>query len=314
MPDPIEKKPNEPVAYVPPSQQSVEEIQKLFVDEPAGEQKSETPAATPAPTTSAEPPKPPEPAKDDLPALLKIAKEKDAVRKAKEEIAPHASMLKRFTPQQLQRLADAAASENPVAALAAMGFTHAQYNAAVAGLKKEQPAPESAPGAPPPEVLTLKQELEAIKAERENEKLQASRQQFLSHTEKLLKDDSKFSHLSALGEWQSVERVILQHIEETGSPPGETLDETIRLAAEVVEHRLKKEAERWQKVLTGFQKPASTPPSKAPESPQTGSETPRTLTNANTSAPAAVRAAPKTRAEILDMIARGEDMSGIEPL
>lgn len=310
MSDP-EKKQTEPVHYVPPSQIDPAELMKAFQEDgivekpaPVVEKKEAAPPV--------EPPKPPTPSKEEEPTLLRIAKEKDAVRKAKEEIAPHASMLKRFTPQQLQRLADAAASENPVAALAAMGFTHAQYNAAVAGLKK--PEEQADAGAPAPEVMSLKQELEQLKQEREHEKLQASRQQFLAHTEKLLKDDPKFTHLSTLGEWQSVERVILQHIEETGSPPGETLDETVRLAAEVVEHRLKKEAERWKKVLTGFQTPASTPSSKAPESPQTGSETPRTLTNANTSAPAAVRAAPKTRAEILDMIARGEDMSGIEPI
>ncbi len=306
MSDP-EKKQTEPVTYVPPSRVDPAELMKAFQEEGIVEKPPAAEAKPPA-----EPPKPPEPAKEDLPALLRIAKEKDAVRKAREEIAPHASMLKRFTPQQLQRLADAAASENPVAALAALGFTHSQYNAAVAGLKKTEEQPETS--APAPEVLTLKQELEALKQEREQEKLQASRQQFLAHTEKLLKDNPKFTHLSTLGEWQSVERVILQHIEETGTPPGETLDETVLLAAEVVEHRLKKEAERWRKVLTGFQTPASTQPPKASESPQTGSETPRTLTNANTSAPAAVRAAPKTRAEILDMIARGEDMSGIEPL
>ena len=309
MSDP-EKKQTEPVHYVPPSQVDPAELMKAFQED--GIVEKPAPAVEKKEAAPVEPPKPPEPAKEEIPTLLRIAKEKDAVRKAKEEIAPHASMLKRFTPQQLQRLADAAASENPVAALAAMGFTHAQYNAAVAGLKK--PEEQAGTGAPAPEMMSLKQELEQLKQEREHEKLQASRQQFLSHTEKLLKDDPKFTHLSTLGEWQSVERVILQHIEETGSPPGETLDESVRLAAEVVEHRLKKEAERWKKVLTGFQTPASTPSSKAPESPQTGSETPRTLTNANTSAPAAVRAAPKTRAEILDMIARGEDMSGIEPI
>jgi hypothetical protein len=309
MSDP-EKKQTEPVHYVPPSQVDPAELMKAFQEDGIVEKPAPVVEKKEAPPV--EPPKPPAPSKEEEPTLLRIAKEKDAVRKAKEEIAPHASMLKRFTPQQLQRLADAAASENPVAALAAMGFTHAQYNAAVAGLKK--PEEQADTGAPAPEMMSLKQELEQLKQEREHEKLQASRQQFLAHTEKLLKDDPKFTHLSTLGEWQSVERVILQHIEETGSPPGETLDETVRLAAEVVEHRLKKEAERWKKVLTGFQTPASTPSSKAPESPQTGSETPRTLTNANTSAPAAVRAAPKTRAEILDMIARSEDMSGIEPI
>lgn len=305
------EKPAAPLPYVPPSQIDPAELMKAFVEDGVIEKPVEV--AKPADAKPAEVAKPPEkPADDDTPALLKIAKKRDELRKAQEQVEPHISMLKQFSPQEAQRLAAARASGDPVAALAALGFTHSQYNAALAGVKK--PA-EAAPAAPSgnPELDSVRQELAAMKQEREDAKIQTSRQQFLSHTEKLLKDDPKFSHLSALGEWQSVEKAILNHINEFGAPPGETLDESIKLAAELVEHGLKKEAERWQKVLTGFQKPASTESPKAPESPRPGSESPRTLTNANATAPAVPRAAPKSREEILELIASGGDLSGLDP-
>lgn len=296
-----EQKPAPPAPFVPQSQIDPQELMKAFVedgviDAPAEAPKPAAPAAAPAPAAKVD---------DDLPQLRRIAKERDEFRKEKEAVGPHLSMLKAFSPQEAQRLAQARASGDPVAALAALGFTHSQYNAKLAGTRVE-PAAEERPTSDP-EVLSVRQELAALKAERENEKMQSSRQQFFAHTEKLLKDDPKFSHLSALGEWQSVEKVILAHIERHGEPPGATLDETIKLAAEQVEYDLKKEASRWQKVLTGFQKPASTEPSKAPESPRPGSESPRTLTNANTSAPAEPRTVLKTREQIYDALVRGED-------
>lgn len=293
-----EQKPAPPAPYVPQSQIDPAELMKAFVEDGVIEKPVET-AKPPAAEVK------PAPAAESEPALLRIARERDAFRKEKETVSPHLSMLKAFSPQEAQRLAAARASGDPVAALAALGFTHTQYNAAVAGVKKPEAAPanESAN----PEFESVRQELAALKAERENEKIQSSRQQFLSHTESLLKDDPKFAHLSALGEWSSVESAILNHIQEFGAPPGETLDESIKLAAELVEHKLKKEAERWQKVLTTFQKPASTEVQKAPESPRPGSESPRTLTNANTSAPAEPRAVLKTREQIYDALVRGED-------
>lgn len=305
-----------PAAFVEapsPSKMSAEEINNLFpkdeepIAAPAAEVKAAPPAATPDQKIN-------ERAKDeDLPALVRIAKAKDALRKETETVSPHLSMLKQFSPQEAQRLAQARAARDPVAALAALGFTHSEYNAARAGVKID-PAPAEPPAPGDPKLSALEQEVQQLRAEREGERIAASRQQFLSHTEKMLKEDPKFPHLAGLGEWQSVESVILQHIQETGTPPGETLDESIRLAAEVVEHRLKKEAERWSKVLTGFKKdvPVTIVPPKAPAQPSPGSDVPRTLTNADTTAPAEVRTTPKTQAEILRMIAAGEDMSALD--
>lgn len=297
------------VEYTPPSQMDPAELTKLFVEdgvitpERAAEVtgKSATPpAAEPAPAT-------PAPKDDEVPALVRIAREKDALRKEKESVSPHLQMLKRFTPQQLQRLAAAAEAEDPVAAMAALNFTHSQYTNKLLGSKQVAPETPVSETSDDPKYTSLQQEVAALRAERENERIQTSRSQFFSKTEALLKDDPKFKHLVGLGEWESVERVVLEHIQETGQPPGETLEETIRLAAEVVEHRLKKQAEKWSKVLTPGSAPAPVP-SKAPESPRPAPESPRTLTNANTTAPAAARTVPKTEAEILQAIADGVDL------
>ena len=306
MPENVEKV-EKPAPYVHPSQRPTEDLIKQFQEEmgitpPPAEPPVE--AGKPATEVVAKPPAAVEKA-DDTPALVKIAKAKDALRKEREQVAPHLDMLKAFSPTEAQRMAQARAAGNPVALLAAAGFTHAQYNAAVAGLKDEPEATEKPTGNP--EYDSLKQELAALKAERDNERIQSSRSQFLSHTEKLLKDDPKYAHLSSLGEWQSVEAVILAHIREHGEPPGSTLDESIQLAAEQVEYNLKKEAERWSGVLTKL-RPGAVVAQKAPESPRPASESPRTLTNANTTAPAAVRTTPKSRDEIIAAIARGEDI------
>lgn len=306
-----EQKQTAPVQYTPPSQLDPAELTKLFVEDGViTPEKAAEVAGKPA-TQEVAKPAPVEAKKEDEPQLLKIAREKDAFRKEKEAVAPHLDMLKAFSPQEAQRLAQARASGDPVAALAALGFTHSQYTQRLVGMKpEEKPADAPAPEASP-KLSALEQELAALKAERENERAQANRREAFSKMETVLKDNPKFSHVSTLKEFEAVERVILQHWNKFGELPGATFEESVALAAEVVEADLKKQAEKYRPLLTTSSSSAQVS-SKAPESPRPASESPRTLTNANTTAPAAARTTPRTLEEIKQAIANGEDLSGFE--
>lgn len=302
-----------PPAYVPPGQMDVAELQKMMVEDGVitPEQAAAAPANKVAVTSPVTPAAESAPPVSEEPALLKLAKKQAELRKEKEAVAPHLEMLKVFSPQEAQRLAQARASGDPVAALTALGFTHQQYTQKLVGLKAPEAAPEQ--DAPPaaPEIEALKQEVQALRAERENERVQASRREALGKMESILKDNPKFHTINSLKDYEGIEKVLLSYWSEFQKMPGDTFEESVALAAEVHEAQLKKEAEKWSRALTVPQ--TSVPvPSKAPDAPRTGSEQPRTLTNANTTAPATVRTVPKTESEILEAIARGDDLSVLD--
>lgn len=286
--------------FVPPSQVDPAALAEAFEKE--GLVSKPPPAATSAP---AEPPKveekKPEAPKEEIPALLRIAKERDAFRKEMEQAKPYVEMLKSVPPQNLAALARAMQNGDPVSLLAAAGFTHAQYTARLLGEKDTPPAEVEQPKNESDSLVKqLQKKIEDLESERQAEKAQSARTQFLSRAMDLLKDDPKFPLIVKLGDVEGVEGVILQYHREHGTLPGATFEESVRLAAEVYEGQLRQKAEKWKSVLTPSTDSAPLG-TKAPESPKpsSGFESPRTLTNANTSAPAPVREAPKTRQELI---------------
>lgn len=305
-----EQKPPQQPSYRPPSSIDPAELAAAFEKEGLAAPKpaEAQPAATPSPS---EPTKAEQPKGEEAPQLLKIAQERAALRREKEQVAPYLDAFKVFSPQEAQRLAQARAAGNPVAALAALGFTHAQYTQALLG-EKSEPAQETQTEQPSQENSKLSQleaELRALKAERENERVQTNRQQALSKMKEVLSADGKFKHVNGLENYAAVESVLTAYWAEHREMPGATFEESVRMAAEVVEANLAKEAEKWSKVLTVSQNPAPMSAQKAPESqPSTGTATPRMLTNAVATAPAEVKTAPKTRQELINaFIERGEE-------
>jgi len=275
------------------------------------------PAPAVAKTDAASPPAETKP-QDDEPRLLKLAKDRDAQRKAAEQkeleqAKPYMDALKSLSPVEAASLARAKQMGDPVAALNALGFTHAQYTARLLGASPDEGQPQAKQEQPQqnPEVMTLKQRLEALERERESERIQVNRQQALTQMQHLLKNHPKFHHINGLGDYTGVERVILQYINENGRPPGDTFEESVRLAAELYEYDLKQQAAKWSKVLTPAQASAQTQQQKAPESPSAGTVTPRTLTNAISTDPGAPRTVPKTRQELIAaFIEKGEEALG----
>jgi hypothetical protein len=298
--------------FVPPSQVSPAELMKAFQDDGVIE-----PAKEAAPAVFSEKavvsekvaaPQPAEKSDEELPALVRLAREKDALRKERERAEPHLGLLKQFSPTEAQRLAAARANGDPVAALAALGFSHEQYTNKLLNLKDDEAPAE--PKKPASDVDALRQEIQALKAEREQERISGARTQMLGQMKTILKDSPKFDHINKLEDYEGVEKTLIQYHSQYGELPGATMEESVTLAAEMYESQLRKEAARWSKVLTGFKESASTPVQKAPESkPSAGTVPARTttLTNANTTAPAEVRTVPKTRAEIMAAIIEGRD-------
>ena len=300
------EKPATPAPYTPPSQISPADLAKAFQDEgiaaPPPASAPPVPAGKPATQEVAKAPT------ETEPTLLRIARERDAFRKESEPLKPYIEALKVLSPIEATRLAHARSAGNPVAALAALGFTHEQYTQTLLGEKSTPSEKAISEKSGDPELMTLKQELAALRAERESEKVQSSRTQMLGQMKDILKDSPKFDLINKTGDVEGVERVLIQYHAAHGSLPGATLEESVTLAAEMYESQLKKEADRWSKVLTGFQGGAPVSGTKAPEPPSTGTVQTRTLTNANTSAPAAARTVPKTREEIIAALVGGQDL------
>ena len=271
--------------------------------------KEEPKAAAPAPESAkvegespAVPPTPPaeEPPSDPLKrSFEKLAKEKEALRKEAETVKPYMEMLKAIPPHSLQALARAAQSGDPMALLAAAGFSYADVaKRVVTGDNVPQAKPEE-PKAPaanlPPEIqakLAKLDQVEAYVAQQQRNELMQKVQAAVPEKLKLVKQ---------LGAFDMVERYVSDFYQRTGSLPGETFEQTIAVAAEAVEAHLVQEAQRWSKVLTPGQPPATVASEAPRESPHAGpasTPVPKTITNATT-APAAVKPEPRTRAEIL---------------
>lgn len=270
------------------------------------------PAESPKEATPPEAPKAPEPPKgEDAPSdplkrsFEKLAKRSEEVRQKEERLKVYEALEKAVPPHQVQALARALASGDPMALVTAAGFTYADVAKRV--INDEMPAkpaaapePEKPQGVLPPEIQQEIAQMRAYIAQKQQEELS-------QRIVKALPSD-KLKFLAVRPEGERAARVnayIAQFYQQTGSLPGETFEESVAIAAEAVEAHLAKEAEFYRQVLTPGQSSAPVTPAAHGETPKTGSETapvPKTLTNLRTSAPAGVRPEPKTREERLNAV------------
>ncbi len=296
----------QPKEYVPLSRIDPAELAKAFEEDGV-------PMEKPAAAVAAEVPK--EAPKDEgLPTLLRLAKERDTQRKLMERkeidaAKPYVEALKAIPPHTAQAIAKAIQAGDPVSLLAAAGMTHSQYNNRLLGnLEREEKG--SAKEEPPNEVAALKAEVEALRRDREAERLAGTRNQMLGQMKTILKDDPKFKTINGLGDYEGVEATLIRYHNQHGALPGNTLEESVQLAAELYEYELRQHAEKFRPYLTGESQPAVVTEKRAPESqPAAGMVANRTLTNANTTAPAVPRTIPKTRQEILQALIEGREDS-----
>lgn len=303
--------------YTPPSRMSPEalkEITAAFESEGVPVQKEENKQPSSAPTTQAQTQesKPEEKKSDDgLPTLLRLAKERDSQRKALElkefeSAKPYVEALKAIPPHQAQAIARAIQSGDPVSLIAAAGMTHSQYNARLLGMADKAEGGEETK--PVDKVAELEAKLAAFEHAKEQERLQSSRQQMLGQMRDILKDNPKFKAINSLGDYEGVEQALIRYHSQYGQLPGNTLEESVTLAAELHEYELSQYAEKFRPLLTPGTQNAVVAETRAPDArPAPSIEGPRTLTNSNTTAPAVPKKAPKTRAEIMAAIIAGRD-------
>lgn len=304
-------KPAEPTHYVPKSQVDPEVLMKAFQEEGIVEP-APAPAAQAATPAVKEEPKAPAAEPPSEPTLVRLAREKAEARRAEQEKRPSADLNEVFTPQEVARLIQAKKSGDPVAWRQAGGFDHVQYNKAVLGMKDEE-KPKEEPKVNS-EIETYKARLERLEAEREAERLQAGMGQFKSQAERVVKDDPKFVYVNAVGNMDGIVNIINDFYHKFGELPGKTPEENIKIAAEAYESFLRSgdaafTKKQWERINSLTAAAGSVPvQSKAPaQPPSAGTDSTRTLTNSNTSAPAAVKTVPKTRAERLQALMEGRE-------
>lgn len=299
--------------FVPPSRMSPEALKEIAAafeseSQPQTEEKSQ-PSATPAQIQEA---KPEEKKSDDgLPTLLRLAKERDSQRKALElkefeSAKPYVEALKAIPPHQAQAIAKAIQSGDPVSLIAAAGMTHSQYNARLLGMTDKTEGREEAK--PVDKVAELEAKLAAFEREKEQERIQSSRSQMLGQMKNIIKDNPAFKTINSLGDYEGVESTLIKYHSQYGQLPGNTLEESVQLAAELYEYELRQYAEKFRPVLTGAQQSVVVPETRAPDAkPVPSNDGPRTLTNSNTTAPAVSKKLPKTRQEVLAAIISGKE-------
>lgn len=128
-----------------------------------------------------------------------------------------------------------------------------------------------------PELAEIKQELADLRRFRAEQKEVEAIQK--------IKDVAK-SHklINARGAHKMVLEHLLEHVRTTGTPPGDTLEESFAIAAEAVEGKLRQEADSWRKILTP-EPPMVESPQTSPSQVTQPQPMSKTLSNAATSAP-----------------------------
>jgi hypothetical protein len=255
--------------------------------------------------------------------LLDLARDRDARRKADEAkgldaVRPVLEVAKDVDPNRLAAVVRAMKTGDMVGLLAAAGGTHSQYTSQLLGAKDPAAKPAAAPAAPPSETETLKERIARLEQERTETQIANGRREYLGFIGTQIKDKPEFKALNATeGAAEMIEQTLIQFWKENGEswPENVSKEDLVTLAARDVEAKVAADIEAQEKRIAKYRgltpAPASgavPPQKKAPaEPPSPGNESPRTLTNDNTTAPAAVRPAPNSREAILDAIAKGDD-------
>lgn len=251
------------------------------------------PSAEKAPVPAASP------EKAEPPALLKLAKQASEFRKEKEAVAPYIEALKVLPADRVAGLTRALQSRDPVSALEALGFSAQDVAEKVLKAPPRAPAGKSddeEPSRVPSEILQRLERAEAFAKRFEEQESKSQHAKLVESVTGVVKSNPKFKLLQDTGSYADVLGVIDAYHRNSGTLPADTFEESVAMAAELVEQNLSAQAEKWRKVLTPAQTSNTVTPAKPEERAQPGTER-RTLTNSNTSAPAEVRPAAQSREE-----------------
>jgi hypothetical protein len=294
-------------ASAPDKTETKEPEAKADVPEKKAEESAEVPKKAPETpkTPEKEPEKKAEP-KDELaghPPNLRKSFEKLAAEKAALRAERQAIEAERKYGPAGERAARAAAAGDTLGVLAAYGLKY--ENAAEAVVQKaSEPAQPKAPEANP-----LETRLERLERELQGERNQRARIEVTAKLQEVLKaNDTDFgliNEMEAHGDvLHELEMYMAQH---GGRPPGDTFEESVSIAAELVQDRYMKEKARWMKVLekernlTKVKEPATVPDAvekSAGNGSSDGARVVKTLSNSLASSPGgAARSSSKIKSE-----------------
>lgn len=232
----------------------------------------------------------------------KLAKGNAELRAQEARLKPLLAMADRLDPNSLSAIARAVQSGDPVSALAALGYSHHDYARAVANGR--QAPREEAAEPDQSEMSPAEQRIARLEQQLADMSIEKGRAAAMKDIAQLGTDPAKFKFVARAGA-EAHEKALMKledYFSRTGKMPAESRQESYTLALEAVEADYKKEATKWQRLLTD--KPSMdsvvTNPGSTEFRPRGASETARQpFTNSTATAPRAApdSAEPKTPEE-----------------
>jgi hypothetical protein len=183
----------------------------------------------------------------------------DGVKKSFERLAQKSAELRKErealeTERNRYRALDdvekARTARDPMKALKALGFTHAEIVNNFLDVADEfGKEPEKTEKKPEKDQTALEKRLERLEAREKELELKEARASFEVTAKKVL-EGSKHRLVKKFNDLDKVMGILNDHYQHTGSYLGDTLEESIALAAEILEEKYSEEAKRWKEALT----------------------------------------------------------------
>lgn len=275
---------NAPSPVVPPV---ADTVQSDVGGKPVADAQKEAPKEAPKEEGKFKPP-----SETIAKSFERMAKERAANRQEAERLKSLQGLEQRLGPQGVHALLQAQQKGDIKGILSALGVKpgDVQFEAA-----KDEVEEIKSEGSNDPRYDELKREFEALKQERQQERLKNGRARTLETVKELAKDP-KYQYVNEFEGHAEALQLVEEYIRAHNEMPAETREESLRLGLDLVEEKYKAQAEKWSKVLTKS-KPGETIPTieASAQSPQVASEETRSL--ANTSSPAPVRSAPEPKSQ-----------------
>lgn len=224
-----------------------------------------------------------------------LARRESDLRKAQEAAKADAAII-----AESKRVMAAVKSRDALALLKEAGIPWseaAQQVLAGSGRKAEKPEDDDddESAAPEKRLSAIEQELYAIKAQKAEAEFRGNL------ASKVAEDPAKYKLVTARKAEGDVMRFIEDFFKQTKRLPGDTLDETMEIALEAVEMRLRKERDSWREHLTDDDGAVTSSSSKlAVPAGAASKQAPKTLTNNTGSGPSSLKTGATSKAKTDD--------------
>ncbi len=235
----------------------------------------------------------PESKKEEKPELLKksfekLAQESAALRKEKDELKAERAIVDKY--KMVDKMVE---SKDAMGLLATFGIKYSTWVKQV--MEKGEGAPDAEETPKGTKVDPMATRIEALEKIINEERYNRSVDQLLGKIEEVAKAQAdKFPLVNSdKATVKQVHSYLLDFVQRTGKPPGDTIEESVQMALEAVEADQGKEAEKWRKRLGLTDKKVAssveevTKSASDPAASELANKS-KTLTNSHASAPRTV--------------------------